>query len=161
MTQVGPGSATTPVAGLVLVVAGAVLALDQLTKSWAVEALADGPIHVVWTLDLNLATNTGAAFSSGQGFGWLIGLLASVAVLILLRFRHRVPGRAGAIALGAILGGALGNLADRMFRGRGWMRGPVIDFIDLNWWPIFNVADIAVSLGVITLVVLLAARPSP
>jgi signal peptidase II len=120
--------------------------------------LADGPIHVIWTLDLRLTTNTGAAFSRGQGYGWLIGLLALVVVLFLVRYRHRVPGVAGAVALGAVLGGALGNLADRLFRGPGWLRGPVIDFIDLNWWPIFNVADAAISVGVVVLVVLFTTR---
>jgi len=160
MTQAQAGVATDRVARLVLVTAAAVVALDQLTKWWATEALADGPIHVIWTLDLRLTTNTGAAFSRGQGYGWLIGILALIAVLVLVRFRHRVPGVAGALALGAVLGGAVGNLLDRLFRGSGWLRGPVIDFIDLNWWPIFNVADAAITVGVIVLVVLFSVRPS-
>jgi signal peptidase II len=141
---------------IVLGTAAAVLVIDQLTKAWAQRALADGPIHVVWTLDLRLVINTGAAFSRGQGMGWLIGLLALGVVLVLLRYRNRLPSPFAAVALGAVLGGALGNLSDRLFRGDGWLHGGVIDFIDLNWWPVFNVADIAVTLGVIGLLMVMA-----
>jgi signal peptidase II len=146
---------------IVLGTAAAVLVLDQLTKAWAQRALADGPIHVVWTLDFRLVINTGAAFSRGQGMGWLIGLLALGVVLVLLRYRDRLPSTLAAVALGAVLGGALGNLADRLFRGDGWLHGGVIDFIDFNWWPVFNVADIAVTLGVIGLLVTMAAGGGP
>ena len=146
---------------IVLGTAAAVLVIDQLTKAWAQRSLDDGPIHIIWTLDLRLVINTGAAFSSGQGMGWLIGLLALGVVLVLLRYRSRPSTPFAAVALGAVLGGALGNLADRLFRGDGWLQGGVIDFIDLNWWPVFNVADIAVTLGVIGLLVTLGTTRSP
>jgi signal peptidase II len=152
----------TPRAGrtrtrLVLSVAAAVVVVDQLTKAWAVAALADGPVHLFWTLDLRLTHNTGVAFSNGQGLGWLFGIVAVLVVVVLLRHSRRLPGVGAAVALGAVMGGALGNLVDRMVRGDAWLRGGVVDFIDLNWWPIFNVADAAITLGVIGLLVTLSA----
>lgn len=145
---------------LVLWVAAAVVVVDQLTKLWAVAALEDGPIHLIWTLDLRLTRNTGVAFSSGEGLGWLFGLIAIVVVVILYRYRRRPPGPLAAVALGAVLGGAVGNLIDRLVRGEAWLRGGVVDFIDLNWWPIFNVADAAITLGVIGLLFTMSARES-
>lgn len=147
-------------ARLVLWVAAAVVLVDQLTKIWAVAALEDGPIHLFWTLDLRLTRNTGVAFSSGEGFGWLFGFVAVVVVVVLVRFRRRITSRAAAVALGAVLGGAVGNVIDRVVRGDRWMRGGVVDFVDLNWWPIFNVADAAITLGVIGLLFTMTARGS-
>ena len=110
-------------------------------------------IDVVWTLRLDLARNTGAAFSRFVGQGPLIGLLAIGIVAVLLWQGRTVGSRTGAVALGLILGGALGNLADRAFRGGGFMQGAVVDFIDLRWWPVFNVADSCVVIGAILLVI--------
>ena len=132
----------------VLLVAACVVLVDQLTKHWALNALSDrGPIHVIWTLQWNLAYNTGMAFSRGEGMGPIIGLLAlGVAGMIVWSMR-RQSSVVASVAAGLVLGGALGNLADRLFRGDAWLQGAVVDFIDLKWFPIFNVADIAVNLG--------------
>lgn len=121
------------------------VAVDQLTKSWALRALEDGPVHVAWTLQLNLSFNTGAAFGLGRGMAPLL-MVAAIAVLVAVVALGRsvadTPGTS--VALGLVVGGALGNLADRFLRDHG---GAVVDFIDLQWWPIFNVADMAITVG--------------
>jgi len=129
-------------------VALSVLVLDQATKHWAVTALSgEPPRHVFWTLQWNLSFNKGMAFSTGQGIGPIIGILAIVVVLVIVFSVRTHESRLVAAAAGFVVGGALGNLSDRLFRGRGWLHGSVIDFIDFQWFPIFNVADIAVNVG--------------
>jgi signal peptidase II len=130
-----------------LAIAAAVVLVDQLTKQWALEALDDGPIDVVWTLRFNLAFNTGMAFSQATGIGPIIGVVALVVIVGLLVSVGRSSSRLYPWAVGLIIGGAIGNLADRLFRDPGWLRGAVVDFIDLQWWPIFNVADIGITVG--------------
>lgn len=126
----------------------AVIALDQVTKHWAVTTLpGQPPQHVVWTLQWNLTYNTGMAFSSGKGLGPLIAVVAIVVAAGLLLSIHRVPSTTARVAAGFVAGGALGNVVDRLFRGDRWLRGGVVDFIDLQWFPIFNVADMAVNVG--------------
>jgi signal peptidase II len=132
-----------------------VVALDQLTKWWALEQLSDGPIHVFWTLDLRLTFNSGAAFSTGPGLTPFL-TAAGVALVGMLVLMSRASTKtSAAISLGLLLGGACGNLADRLFRDHG---GAVIDFVDFGWWPVFNVADTALVCGAI-LLVLVNARP--
>ena len=133
--------------------AAAVVAVDQLTKWWAVETLDDRTIDLVWTLRLNLTLNEGAAFGlGGSGLGPVIGVLAVVVVVALVRAGRLEANRTVHVSLGLVAGGALGNLVDRAFRaGDGFMGGAVVDFIDLQWWPIFNVADMALVCGVILL----------
>jgi signal peptidase II len=134
-------------------VAIGVIALDQLTKWWAVDSLRDRTIHLVWTIELQLTRNTGAAFSRFVGQGPLIAVGALAIVGYLLWQGRTVSTRLGAVAIGMVLGGALGNLADRAFRGgSGFLQGAVVDFINPQWWPVFNVADACVVIGAILLV---------
>ena len=134
--------------GLILGVAAGVLLIDQLSKWWAVRTLTAQTIEVVWTLRLNLVGNTGASFSRFGGQGPLISIGAVAVVVAVLWLSPGVSTRLGSVALGMILGGALGNLIDRAFRGdAGFLHGPVIDFIDFQWWPVFNVADMGVVIG--------------
>jgi signal peptidase II len=134
-----------------------VVAVDQATKAWAVDALDDGhTIDLFWTLRLNLTFNDGAAFSLGGGSGGILALVGLVVVLFVYRSVLRWPGRSPAIALGAVLGGAVGNLIDRVARD-----GEVVDFIDLQWWPLFNVADIGVVCGAIGLALLSLRHDQP
>jgi signal peptidase II len=104
-----------------------------------------------WTLRLNLSFNSGAAFGLGAGLGPFI--LVGAAMLVVVFFvigRHSLTrSLLLTVALGLVLGGAIGNLIDRVVRDNG---GAVIDFIDLRWWPIFNVADAAISVGAVLLV---------
>ena len=131
-----------------------VVVVDQLTKRWAARDLADGHvIDLVWTLRLNLVHNSGSAFSIGRGLGPVLGVLAVVVVLVLVRLGRLFNSPATAVALGAVLGGAIGNLVDRAFRdgGGGFLGGYVVDFVDFQWWPVFNVADMAIVCGAIGL----------
>ena len=141
------------VAAIVLVI----VAADQLTKSWALEALGDGStVDLFWTLRFNLAFNTGMAFSAGSNMGPVIGII-SIGVLVALAISLRTataPLRRVATAL--VIAGAMGNLIDRTVRGDRWLRGAVVDFIDLQWWPIFNIADAAIVVGAVLLVIALS-----
>jgi signal peptidase II len=124
-----------------------VILVDQLTKHWALNNLADRDVDVFWTLRLNLSFNTGMAFSRGQNWGPVIGVLALVVIVGFVLSVKRQPGRLTDISVGLIIGGALGNVIDRLFRSPAWLRGAVVDFIDFQWFPIFNVADMAITIG--------------
>jgi signal peptidase II len=158
----GPGAEATDVAAprrarwaLLLAVAALVLALDQLSKAWVVSELGDGRIiELVGSVRLRLTMNYGSAFSLANGRGALISLLALVVVAVLLRTGRHARSPVMAVALGLVVGGALGNLIDRAFRaGDGFLGGGVVDFVDLQWWPVFNLADSAIVVGAITLFV--------
>ena len=128
----------------------AILVLDILTKGWAVSALSDGrDIHIFWTLHFALTHNEGMAFSTGTNIGPFIGLLAIVVIAILVATMRKQSNTMSLVATGCIVGGATGNVLDRVFRGTGFMDGAVVDFIDLRWWPVFNVADIGIVCGAI------------
>jgi signal peptidase II len=130
-----------------LAVAGGVVALDQITKHWAVSSLNDGRIiDVLGSLRFNLSFNRGMAFSQGTGIGPFIGVLGILVVLYLL-IGMRKSSVSGAVFVGLVAGGAAGNIVDRLFRGEAWLRGAVVDFIDLQWWPVFNIADAAICIG--------------
>jgi signal peptidase II len=131
-----------------VLIALVVILLDQLTKHWAVNRLSDGRIiEVVWTLQFNLAFNSGMAFSRGRGMGPYIAVVATVVIVWLLVSLRSGGTKLAALGMGLLIGGAAGNLIDRMFRGDAWLRGSVVDFIDFQWFPIFNIADIAVNVG--------------
>ena len=137
-----------------LAIATVVVAVDQLTKDWALGRLSDGDvIHVIWTLQFNLAFNTGMAFGRAQGLGPVIAVVATVVVVWLLVSLRRASSALSTVAIGSVVGGAVGNLIDRVFRADGILDGSVVDFIDFQWFPIFNVADIAINVGGILLVI--------
>ncbi|HML00561.1 MAG TPA: signal peptidase II [Acidimicrobiales bacterium] len=139
---------------IALVVAAVVVAVDQITKTWASHRLAHGSIHVIWKLDLVLSYNTGAAFGLARGWAPVLAAAAALVVVMVLAVVRGVRSKVMAAALGLVIGGALGNLADRVFRGH---HGAVVDFIALHFWPTFNVADACITVGVI-LAALLAWR---
>jgi signal peptidase II len=142
----------------VVAVAAVVTLLDQLTKIWAVAELSDRDIDLVGSLRLHLERNSGAAFSVGGGRGSLIAIVALGVVGGLLWFGRTADTRLGAIAIGLVLGGAVGNLIDRFARDGS----AVVDFIDAQWWPVFNVADIGVSIGAVLLILgSFKAEPAP
>ncbi len=130
--------------------AAVVVVVDQLTKWWAVDRLARGPVHVVGTLDLELTRNTGSAFSLFQGDAAVLAVVALALLGGLVLLVRRSPSIGRAAVLGLIIGGALGNLADRLFRGD---HGAVVDFIALHVWPTFNVADSCIVVGCVLLAV--------
>ncbi|MCY3924790.1 MAG: signal peptidase II [bacterium] len=134
---------------LLTAVAAAVLLADQLTKLWALRGLQDGSIHLFWTIRLRLVFNQGTAFGLGASLAPLITVVALVVSLSLIRLCWSTPRRSVAALAGLVLGGALGNLGDRAFRGDGFFGGSVVDFVDPQWWPVFNLADAAISVGVV------------
>ena len=134
------------------------VAVDQATKSWAVSRLTHGDIHVIWKFDFVLQYNTGGAFSLAQGWAPVIGGAAIVIVAILVASVRNARSNAVAAALGLVVGGALGNLSDRIFRSH---HGAVVDFIALHFWPTFNVADSCVVVGGLLVVVLMWRSQSP
>lgn len=134
---------------------------DQVSKAWAVSRLADAPctptgdecIDVIGSLRFHLVYNPGASFSLGADFGRVFGVIAFVMSIVLLNLARKRIDRLGPILLGLIAGGALGNLGDRIARAEdGFLSGAVVDFIDLQWWPIWNIADAAVVVGVIAFI---------
>ena len=134
---------------------------DQLTKHWAINRLSDDRvIEIVWTLQFNLAFNSGMAFGRGQGFGPIIAVVATIVIVWLLVSLRTTGGALNTFGIGCVIGGAAGNLIDRLFRQEGWLRGAVVDFIDFQWFPIFNIADMAINVGAGALILnaLLASR---
>ncbi|MGI8661671.1 MAG: signal peptidase II [Acidimicrobiales bacterium] len=143
-TQRAGARRTTPV----VAVAAVVVVVDQLTKFWAVATLSDRDIDIFGSLRLHLERNSGAAFSVGGGRGSFIAVVGIAIVIALVWFARTTTTTAtGALALGFVLGGAIGNLVDRFVRDSS----AVVDFIDLQWWPVFNLADVGVTMGAIFL----------
>jgi signal peptidase II len=143
-----PSRQRHPNPALTASIAAIVVVVDQLTKRWALTELTDsGPRHVIWTLQWNLTRNSGMAFSRAQGIGPFIGIAALLVVVWLAWTSRVLTSQVTRIAAGLIAGGAIGNLVDRVFRGDRILHGSVIDFIDFQWFPIFNVADMAIDIG--------------
>jgi signal peptidase II len=136
-------------ARLLLGVAAGVLALDLVTKLVVVATLSDRePVRLLGGLVyLTEARNTGAAFSFAEGATVVFTLIAVAVAVVIVRSARRLYSTGWAIALALVLGGAVGNLVDRVFRDPGLLRGGVVDFIQVGWWPIFNVADSAIVCG--------------
>ncbi|HEX5950195.1 MAG TPA: signal peptidase II [Actinomycetota bacterium] len=149
-------------AAILYAVAAAAYALDRITKAWAETSLADRPpIEVIsGVLHLTFTTNSGGAFGLGQSAPWLFAGATIVVVGIIVAVSTRLTGSLTAVALGLVLGGALGNLTDRALRGPG-LSGHVIDFVDVRVWPVFNVADSAVLIGAVLLAVSSFRREEP
>jgi signal peptidase II len=141
---------------LLLSVAAVVLAADIVTKVLAVRLLTPGqPVSIIGdTVTWTLVRNSGAAFSMATGYTWVLTLIATGVVVGIVWMGRRLVSPWWAIGLGMILGGAMGNLVDRFFRSPGPLRGHVVDFLSIGWWPVFNVADPAVVGGAILLVAL-------
>lgn len=137
-------------------IAATVLILDLITKVAAVAYLDPRqPVSIIGDLvTLRLIRNPGAAFSMATGMTWLLTILAVVVTIVVIRIGGRLRSRWWVLGLGLVLGGALGNLIDRIFRSPGPMRGHVVDFFSVGWFPIFNIADSAVVCGAILIVAL-------
>ena len=134
---------------------GVVLALDQATKQLAVASLERGEsTNVFLGLDITNTRNRGVAFGALEGSGTIVGLLIAVALVLLLAYFAANAGRAWLwLPVGVLLGGALGNLADRV------RTGAVVDFIDPVAWPAFNLADAVIVVGVFALLYVVEGPP--
>jgi signal peptidase II len=148
----------------VLGVAAAVAAADVVSKVIVVRRLAGRPpVHVLdGVLELTLTRNAGAAFSVGVGATVLFTLVAVVVIVAIVRTATRLQQVSWAVALGLLLGGAVGNLVDRLGRSPGPFRGRVVDWIHLTHWPVFNIADAAITVGaILAVLVMLVGQPAP
>lgn len=155
------GSLPEPRIRILAILAAGVLALDVLTKVLSVAFLEDAdPIKIFGgALYLTFVRNPGAAFGLAEGMTWILALIALGVVGFILWISRNLRSQPWAVGLGLVLGGALGNLADRIFREPGPMRGHVVDFLSLfdpfgRVWPVFNVADMAIVCGGAAIVVL-------
>jgi signal peptidase II len=142
--------------------AAAVLALDQLTKQLVVANLAGHPpVNLIGdAVQLRYTTNSGGAFSLLTGAPLFFGIMAMVIIGGIVYASRRAQPMSMLVVLGLILGGALGNLTDRLLRGDGLLRGEVVDFIKVGIWPVFNLADSCVVVGGILLALLLGRAES-
>ncbi|MGE5136462.1 MAG: signal peptidase II [Gemmatimonadota bacterium] len=143
---------------LLFAVAVAVYVIDVVTKAVVVATLSGHEVHLLGgLLNLLVLRNSGAAFSIGTSMTIVFTLIAVGVIFFILRTSRRLRSLPWAITFGLLLGGATGNLTDRLLRAPGVFRGDVVDWIQLPHWPVFNVADSAIVCGGI-LAVLLAAR---
>jgi signal peptidase II len=159
-TAAGPGPGLRRRIGVLVAVAAFVLAADAVTKAIVVAHLRDDqPVHLIGNvLMLWLTRNPGAAFSVGTGETVVFTVIAFGVIVYIARTARKLYSLGWAIALGLLLGGAMGNLGDRIFRAPGLFRGDVVDWIAVTrFYPIFNLADSAIVCGGI-LTVLLAMR---
>ena len=144
-----------------------IVLIDQVTKAWAVAYLqpriesGEGPLYIIDPLlRLTYVENTGAAWGMGAGYTWIFTIVAVVVGVVIVRFARTITSRAWALALGGLLGGLLGNLIDRLTRPPGPGLGSVVDFIGLPNFPVFNVADMAITCSAVAMIIL-AGRGIP
>lgn len=142
--------------GLVLGVAAVIVVVDQFTKFLAVQYLrGEPPMEILGSwLRFTYGENTGAAFGIGTGFTWIFTAIAIIVAVVIVRTSRKLGSVPWALALGGLLGGALGNLIDRLIRPPGPGQGYVVDFIALPNFPIFNVADMAITVSAVLMVLL-------
>ena len=140
---------------VMLALAALIVAVDQVTKVVAVATLEGRPpVQLVGdTVRLLLLRNPGAAFSLGTDLTPILSVVACLVVVGLIWYSRRIHSRWWAWGLGLILGGAAGNLVDRLVRAPGVLHGHVVDFVSVGWWPVFNVADSCLVAGVIVVAV--------
>jgi len=128
--------------------------LDQLSKWWAVSQLPDDPRHLIGDdIGFALLRNTGSAFSLFQAFTPFLAVVAIVVAVVLVRTVRRTRDTLMVVGLSLVLGGAIGNLIDRLFRTPGFLKGAVVDFVHVGDFPTFNVADSAITIGAVLIIV--------
>jgi len=144
-------------------IAWIIFVLDFLTKSWALSYLAGKKdIHVIGSfLKLTFVKNSGAAFGIATGATIILSLFAIAVGATIIRYAAQVNSRGWIVVMGLVLGGVMGNLTDRIFRSPGFLRGHVIDWIEIPHWPVFNIADSAIFIATGVAIVLTARNISP
>jgi signal peptidase II len=145
---------------LLALIAAGVVVLDVISKVVIVATVQpNDPVRLLGGLVyLSLIRNPGAAFSMATGMTWLLALIAIGVVVVIVRMAPRLRSTPWAVSLGLVLGGAIGNLIDRIFRAPGFLQGHVVDFVSVfgpnaEYFPVFNVADSAITIGGISLVI--------
>ena len=143
-------------------VAWTIWALDFVTKAWALSSLAPEPKKILGTfLQFTLIKNSGAAFNFATGFSLLFAIVAVGVVVGVSCFAPRITSAGWLTAMGLLLGGVLGNLTDRIFRSPGFFNGHVIDWIQIPHWPVFNLADSAISIAALLAFILTLRNVPP
>lgn len=142
-------------AGFIYILAAIIAVADQVTKAWAVASLRPGDTRPVidGVLHWTLYRNPGSAFGFLASVPALFTIIATVIAISIVVLARRPHPAATATAMALLLGGALGNLVDRVSRPPGFPSGHVVDFIDLRVWPVFNIADMAITTGALLIVV--------
>jgi signal peptidase II len=131
----------------------AIVAIDQLTKAWVASTRKEAPLDIIGeSVQIVLSRNGGSAFGRFQGMTTLLAVGAIVVSVLIVREARNATDRLRLIGFTLVLGGALGNLADRLFRSPGFLRGHVVDFVAVGRFPVFNVADSCITIGAIILV---------
>ncbi len=158
MNETQPAPARTATIYRILAIVGAlVVVADQLTKDLALKGLNDGPVDLIsGILTLRLTYNSGGAFGTLQGVPGFFLVATTGVVIMVLFWARRLTERSWAFPLGLVLGGGVGNVIDRAVRDTS---GQVVDFIQIHGWPVFNVADSCIVVGVLWLIVLSARAP--
>jgi signal peptidase II len=131
-----------------------VYVLDRVAKI-LVETHLQGrePVELIpGVVQLRFTTNPGGAFGLFGEWSWLFVLVSVAVIIVIVLASRNLPSTAAAVGLGLILGGAVGNVTDRLIRGSG-LSGEVVDFIDLHVWPVFNLADAAIVVGATVLLI--------
>ena len=146
-----------------LSVAWSIWILDLATKAWAVSQLSHLESVKIFGsfFQLTLVRNPGAAFSFATGATILFSLFSICVLAAITYFTPRLTSAGWAVVLGLVMGGVLGNLSDRIFREPGFLRGHVIDWMQLPHWPIFNIADSAIVVAAAISIVLSARNIPP
>ena len=144
---------------VLLATAAIIVAADQATKTLALRWLSDGPVDLIgnW-LSLRLTFNSGGAFGLLQGQPDLFLVSSLLVAVVILVWARNLEHPGWAVPLGLILGGGLGNIVDRLFRP---FEGHVVDFVDVGFWPVFNLADASIVVGVCLLFWLSARSERP
>ena len=155
-TPLIPRELTRKLITLVFAIAAITALVDQLTKWWAIRALGDGRRIEIFGqfLSFRYLRNPGAAFGIGYGYTWILTIVVIGVILVIIRFLRRIGSRGWAWAFGLLLGGAIGNLIDRLFRYPGFTHGHVVDFIAYWNWFVGNVADIAIVVAAGLIIIL-------
>lgn len=134
---------------IVVVVASLVVILDQVTKTLAESHLATHSVKLIGPLSLELVYNSGVAFSIGSGSTAVVTIVELAVLVAVVAYVRKIKSGVTALGFGLVIGGALGNIADRLFRHNN---GAVIDFIHTGFWPTFNLADSAVVIGIVVII---------
>ena len=146
-----------------LSVAWLVWIFDLATKTWAVSQLANRePVKVVGSFfQLSFVRNSGAAFSFASNATLFLSIFGIIVLLGIIYFAPKITSKGWSIVLGLVMGGVLGNLMDRIFREPSFLRGHVVDWMQLPRWPIFNIADSAIVVAAALAMILSVQNISP
>ena len=127
---------------------------DYATKAWALIALDNEPKKILGTLlQFTLVKNSGAAFNLAGSFTAIFSVIAVLVIATIVRYAHMITSRGWLTCAGLLLGGVLGNLTDRIFREPGFFIGHVVDWIQIPYWPVFNIADSAITVAALIAVI--------